>query len=476
MSKLTHFVLVFSTLSLLLNSYSFGQSAEQRKIPLKKMEKASITLSLQKATGIGPSGNVSIGIGDFDPNSDDERIKGYPKIKNEPAGLRNVVHYFFILDDFQYSYQSYLAGKYNKNYFLDRAREQKWNLADTLKLSKQPIKCGFSLMAGYTPDNEISYIIDRDVDGDYGNDVLMPALKRGNRNEDGAVEILTEYKTKLKIQQERILVRPTVEIRGKDGAEKIEVYFAFPEFKYARFNYQGEPYYLCTDAIGLGRKYIFVIPDAPNFDSAGSEAKVSINQFIHIGDEDLLFSGYENNGNQITLTVNNRNDISVTKQNALLKKSTANSQQNYTKISTQIGYMAPVIKGYNFLDSNTTNLSLISTGELRGKYVFVDFWSTFCGPCIAEFPYLKEVYKKYDRSKFEIIGILDERDASVTTRLAKEGNLIWPNIKTNTKGTELKGYNVNSYPTSYLIDPLGKIIAIDLRGEELANKLKTLIK
>ena len=58
--------------------------------------------------------------------------------------------------------------------------------------------------------------------------------------------------------------------------------------------------------------------------------------------------------------------------------------------------------------------------------------------------------------------------------LIKAKNVIWPNIITNASSTNVKGYNVNSFPTSYLIDPQGKIIATDLRGKELMNKLETL--
>ncbi|MEJ7558636.1 MAG: TlpA disulfide reductase family protein [Pedobacter sp.] len=460
MSKSTRSLVIFAAILLIVNSFVYAQDPAKIRIPQKKIQKTSFTLNLQKIPGIGPSGNVSIGTGSFDPSNGDERTNGYPKIINEPTGLRNVVHYFYSLNDFQFNYQTYCAGTYSKDFFFDNARKREWNLADTLKLSRKAIKCGISLLAGYNTEKEIVYIIDKNGNLDFADDVLMPGLKRSRNYEEGAVEILTEYLYNQKIQQENILVRPIAENRTNNGTDKIDIAFAFPEFRYSRFTYQGQSYFVCADGVGLGGKNIFVMKDAPNFDPAKPEAKVALNQFIPTGNKDLRFTGYEKNGSEITLTVDNGNDLSLTPKS----------------FSTQVGYLAPIIKGYNFLDSNKTNMPMISTADLKGKYVFVDFWSTYCGPCIAEFPYLKEVYQRYDRNKFEIIGVLEELDTAVTSRLSKEGNLVWPNIKTKTKGTEISGYKITSYPTSFLIDPMGKIIAMDLRGEALANKLKTLIK
>jgi hypothetical protein len=94
-----------------------------------------------------------------------------------------------------------------------------------------------------------------------------------------------------------------------------------------------------------------------------------------------------------------------------------------------------------------------------------------------EFPYLREAYLKYGGKQLEIIGVLDERNKDVTAGLLKKHQVIWPNIKTDMKETDIKGYaNINSFPTSYLIDPGGVIIAVNLRGDELLNKLKMLMQ
>ncbi len=139
-----------------------------------------------------------------------------------------------------------------------------------------------------------------------------------------------------------------------------------------------------------------------------------------------------------------------------------------------MGFKAPLVQGIQINNEDNSEL-LISLDKLKGKYVFLDFWSTTCAPCIADFPEIMKSYDKYNRNQFEIIGVIDERSSGSALSLVKKHKLKWPNIKTNTDGTITKGYNIISYPTTYLLDKEGRIIAQNLRGQELFEKLKTLI-
>lgn len=131
--------------------------------------------------------------------------------------------------------------------------------------------------------------------------------------------------------------------------------------------------------------------------------------------------------------------------------------------------MAPNISGLNIL-----NDLKISLDNYKGKYVFVDFWSTSCVPCIKEFPKIKAVYDKFSQNDIEIIGIADIRGKKNAKNFLNDKEVTWQNIEEKNPSTNIKGYSINSYPTSYLIDRNGKIIATDLRGEELNNKLEVL--
>ena len=129
---------------------------------------------------------------------------------------------------------------------------------------------------------------------------------------------------------------------------------------------------------------------------------------------------------------------------------------------------------------NDLNGKPFTLSSLRGKYVLVDFWASWCGPCRAENPNVVKAYNELKGKNFEIVGVsLDYpgSKASWAAAVEKDG-LPWINV------SDLKGwknevavmYGINSVPQNLLIDPNGMIIAKNLRGEALTEKLKELIK
>lgn len=138
--------------------------------------------------------------------------------------------------------------------------------------------------------------------------------------------------------------------------------------------------------------------------------------------------------------------------------------------SVEIGEIAPDIE-LPQPDGSTLKLS-----SLRGKYVLIDFWASWCGPCIAEFPNVKKVYGLYKDKGFEVFGVsLDKDKNSWTNAIARLG-LTWKHVSDLKywSAAPAKLYKVHSIPFTVLIDKDGKVIAKNLRGAELEAKLKEL--
>lgn len=125
-------------------------------------------------------------------------------------------------------------------------------------------------------------------------------------------------------------------------------------------------------------------------------------------------------------------------------------------------------------DGKTISLSSY-IGE--GKYVLLDFWASWCNPCMNEVPYLVETYNAYKDKGFNIFGVSLDRTEDAWIKAMTDNKMDWPNvsmIKDEAKKASAD-YAVQSIPTNFLIGPEGKIVAKDLRGEELQIKISELL-
>lgn len=111
------------------------------------------------------------------------------------------------------------------------------------------------------------------------------------------------------------------------------------------------------------------------------------------------------------------------------------------------------------------------------KYTLIDFWFSFCKPCLEQIPLYKQIYKKYKNEGFEYIGISTDRtkDISKWKEVIKRNELEWPNFL-DENAVEAKKYNINQFPTTFLLDSKGKIIQRNISQEELDIFLKKKLK
>ncbi len=138
-----------------------------------------------------------------------------------------------------------------------------------------------------------------------------------------------------------------------------------------------------------------------------------------------------------------------------------------------------LVEGAKFPDFDEKDLNgkPLSVAQFKGKVVLIDFWATWCGPCIAELPNVKKAYEQHHSKGFEIIGIsLDSDKAKLTSFIEKE-HMTWPQYFDGLGWKSKLGqkYGVNSIPATYLLDKEGKIVAKGLRGDALEKEVAKLL-
>ena len=143
-----------------------------------------------------------------------------------------------------------------------------------------------------------------------------------------------------------------------------------------------------------------------------------------------------------------------------------------TMMKTAVGQVVP---DFSLPSKNGKEVAISS---FRGKYVLLDFWASWCGPCRGENPHVVEIYKEYHPKGLEIFGVSLDNNKEAWVKAIADDGLVWKH------GSDLKGwqsapaqlYSVSGIPHTVLLDENNKIIAKNLRGDELKQKIAELLK
>jgi len=142
------------------------------------------------------------------------------------------------------------------------------------------------------------------------------------------------------------------------------------------------------------------------------------------------------------------------------------------KAQVKPGQIAPEI---SLPDPNGNNITLSS---LKGKVVLIDFWASWCGPCRAANPGVVRLYEKYKDKGFEVFGVSIDSKKSAWIKAIQRDKITYTQVNDNggwdASVTQL--YGVEGIPATFLLDKKGVLVAVDLEGSNLENKLRDLLQ
>ncbi|MCG3136516.1 MAG: Thiol-disulfide oxidoreductase ResA [Phycisphaerae bacterium] len=127
----------------------------------------------------------------------------------------------------------------------------------------------------------------------------------------------------------------------------------------------------------------------------------------------------------------------------------------------------------------TTDGATRKLSDYRGQVVLLDFWATWCSPCLAQMPHIKQALEQFGQDKkFVVLGVSLDSEEQLVKSFIADKKITWDiTVQGPAEINPIaKLYNVSMIPATFLIDANGKVVAVDITGEKLINQLKNLIK
>lgn len=397
--------------------------------------------------GFGPFEASTSGANLYIDNIDSPWKKTYLKVSGVPQNWTDVKFGDINSDMEQYVYQNYHLGNISKEWYDELQKMWDWK-PDTLNLSKDPIKCRAGFAVGNDSTGKSMVVVDTNINYDFSDDVPFELVQNYNElDRDSRLNNEATYVTFERLLNDKKIQIEVPLVISDGNMDQYYLKCNFAQYRTAK---------LGNHLINIYSRNIFP------FSNVGiTNSQSPIGEKIDL-DKVAFNNEYLEIGNNLykNLGVKRNKDVLLLEKIDLPKNEIR---------STQIGFKAIDFSGNQFKKQTT-----ISLDSLRGKYVLLDFWGTWCGPCIQEIPNLKALYDKTDKSKLEIVGIVGESPIQALEQLTKKHGITWPQIFDGTNEIKEK-YEIIRYPTTFLISPEGTIIAKDLRGKELETKIESLI-
>ena len=209
------------------------------------------------------------------------------------------------------------------------------------------------------------------------------------------------------------------------------------------------------------------------YDAIQAEKKVALQEILKDNDENIV---------PVYYLLRHINEIGYDNADAFMQKYKFADRPGLASLRGAIGSEKRKAVGATVTDLVMKDLNdkevKLTDWVGHGKYVLVDFWASWCGPCRAEMPNVKDAYAKYHEKGFEIVGVSFDTKKDAWQKAVTDLGITWPQMS-DLKGWQCAAsdiYNIKAIPATILFDPEGKIVCTNLRGKAIAEKLAELIK
>ncbi len=418
----------------------------------RQPDEAATTLRLPVTfkQGYGP---FYPGFGRLNAEQADDPVWGktYHPIKGIPHHWSSPVKSQIRLDFQQFIYQQVRAGNLDQATYDAYNKSPDW-LRDTTELSAKPIRCYIYVVRGFDEHvGKWAILVDTNNNLDFADETpVYPEAIQPKEIPDKVTNSRTiRYETYQDGQVKTAYVPITFRYYGNTFM------YNFPRHAIATATVDGDPYALVIDP-GLLR-LDFEGSTIALASSIRRNGRVDEQKLIKVGDE-IELGGvlYRNNG------------ISPTDNLLVLEPVNAGTAATN-----------PLQNGHifqPFTDVDFSTRKQVSLQQLRGKYVYVDFWGTWCKGCVQDMPNLNALYQRIDKRKIEFIGINCGDSPDKLRSFLEKHRTNWLQVRATSTNKLQDRYSVSDFPTSVLLDPSGRIIARDLRGDVLTDTLTRLLR
>ena len=375
------------------------------------------------------------------------------EVSGLPSNWKQMTTMSIHTDFFQFTYQSFVEGKLDEKWFDFVKSAWTWNPTSS-DYSSNPVNGGIELVVGYDSNDNLRIIVDQNNNQDLSDDSLLtippvvndqPWAERTLSTPE--VEVIYDYFNGSRIVTDTTTVKIDLwaSMYGEQSQKTQPMALAvlFKEYHVGSFALGNQNYKIALKGSNpvIRQNYrVKVFPE--DLDSIG------ISELFAVRQGEII----EIDGNPKLPIVSLKGD--------LIRLGDPSSSE----LLNQMGYQASNF-GATSIEGDFINLE-----AFRGRYLYLDFWGTWCAPCRAEIPELITVYNDFHGENFTILGIADDNLNRLQDYVAKE-SIPWPQILQDSDKRIIDQYGVKQYPTTYLISPDGVVLEKNLRSKKLREHL-----